>query len=194
MRRKQLLGYSLLGLLAVLVGQGVASAQAEGDAAPVEAPADPGLAKQVNLSPAEQLTQAEAHLSRMESIRNAVRRDLEEARQQRDVVKTLCLNDKLNQIDVALRSAGERKRSLELAAQRNDSDLSNHEFTILSVLYQRTQQLDAEAKQCIGKEVGFVGESSVTVEVDPNLPYEDPTAFPTPPIIAEPPNCASCYR
>jgi hypothetical protein len=195
MRRNQILGYSLVGLFAVLIGQGVATAQGAGDdpaAQPVEPPA--AVAKQVNLSMTEQLAQAESQLGRMESVRNNVRRDLEEARQQRDVVKTLCLNDKLNQIDVAVRSAGERKRSLELAVKRSDQDLSNHEFTILTVLYQRTQQLDAEAKQCIGKEVGFVGESSTTVEVNPDLPLEDPSEYPTPPIIAEPPNCASCMR
>jgi len=193
MRRKQLLGYSAVGLLvAVLVGQGVAAAQGEGEQP--AAPASPGLSKQVNLSMSDQLTQAGVFLNRMESIRNSVRRDLEDARQQRDVVKTLCLNDKLNQIDVALRSATERKRTLELAVKRGDQDLSNHEFTILSVLHQRAQQLDAEAKQCIGKEVGFVGESSVTMEVDPGLPEEDPTEYPAPEYIAEPPNCASCFR
>lgn len=191
MRRTQILGYSIVGLFAVLLGQGVAGAQDAGPAAPEPGPA---LSKQVDLSPADQLGQAQSFLNRMETIRNSVRRSLEEARQQRDVVKTLCLNDKLNQIDVALRSANERKRSLELAAKRSDQDLANHEFTILNVLYQRTQQLDAEAKQCIGKEIGFVGESSVTVEVDPNMPTEDPTEYPTPPVIAQPPNCASCYR
>jgi hypothetical protein len=193
MRRSQLLGYSLLGLLvAALVGQGVAAAQAEGSEP--AAPASPGLSKQVDLSPTEQLAQAKAYTNRMEAIRNGIRRDLEEARKQRDVVKTLCLNDKLNQVDVALRSATERTRSLELAVKRGDQDLANHEFTILSVLYQRAQQLDAEAKQCIGKEIGFTGESSVTMEVDPGLPFEDPTEYPPVEVIAEPPNCASCFR
>jgi len=110
------------------------------------------------------------------------------------VVKTLGLNDKLNQLDVALRSATERKRALDLAAGRGDKDLTNHEFTILSVLYQRAEQLDAEAKQCIGKEVGFVGESSTTMDVDPGMPDEDPTEYPVPPQIFEPPTCASCYQ
>jgi hypothetical protein len=193
MRRKQLLGYSLVGLfVAVLVGQGVAAAQ--GGAEQPAAPAVPGLSKQVDLSMAEQLAQSQSYVTRMEGMRNGIRRDLEEARQQRDVVKTLCLNDKLNQLDVALRSATERRRALELAAQRGDQDLANHEFTILSVLYQRGQQLDAEAKQCIGKEVGFVGESSVTMEIDPGMPLEDPAEYPTPENIAEPPSCASCFR
>ena len=192
MNRKHILGYSLLGLFAVLVGQGVASAQGTGQ--PTDAALPGTAAKQVTLSLPDQLAAAQTYSSQMETMRNSVRRELEDARQQRDVVKTLCLNDKLNQLDVAIRSAGERKRALELAAGRNDQELANHEFTILSVLYQRAQQLDAEAKQCIGKEFGFVGESSVTMETDPGMPMEDPTEYVDPTFIAEPPNCASCYK
>ena len=198
MRRTNILGYGFAALLAVGIGQSVASAQATdpplaGDPAG-EAGLDSPGAKQVTLSPQEQLGAANTYLANMESIRTSIRRDLEEAREQRDVVKTLCLNDKLNQIDVALRSAGERQRALELAAGRGDKDLSTHEFTILSVLHQRSQQLDAEAKQCIGKEVGFVGESSVTMDVDPTLPFDDPTDYPDTIQILEPPQCASCFR
>ena len=123
-----------------------------------------------------------------------IRRELSDARQQRDVVKTLCLNDKLNQVDVALRSATERKRALQLAANRGDADLSNHEFTILSVLDQRVKQLDAEAKQCVGKEIGIIGESSTTLDVEPGLPNEDPSEYPSIPTIVEPPMCSTCFR
>jgi len=48
MGRKQILGYSLVGLFAVLVWQGVAGAQAPGPEAPL--PATPGISKQVILS------------------------------------------------------------------------------------------------------------------------------------------------
>jgi hypothetical protein len=192
MRRNQVLGYSLAGLLAVvLVGQGVAIAQAPDDE---ETPPPPGAAKQVNLSVQEQVAQSDSYLQSMESMRQGVRRELEDARKQRDVVKTLCLNDKLNQLDVALRSAQERKHSLDLAAKRNDQDLSNHEFTILSVLYQRAQQLDAEARQCIGKELTFTDESSVQMTVDEELPFEDSSEYPDPQIFLQEPQCASCFR
>jgi hypothetical protein len=191
MRRNQILGYSLAGLLAVMVGHGVAIAQ-DPEAEPE--PPQPGAAKQVNLSTQEQVAAADSYMSRMESMRQSVRRELEEARNQRDVVKTLCLNDKLNQIDVAIRSASERKHSLDLAAKRGDQDLANHEFTILSVLYQRAQQLDAEARQCIGKEITFTDESSVSMTIDETLPFEDTTAYPDPAIFLIEPQCASCFR
>src|SRR5215470_19956505 len=87
-----------------------------------------GMQRQVNLTPQEQLAQADAFIARMGVTGSGVRRMLEQARAQRDVVKTLCLNDKLNQIDVAVRSAQDRRGALEQASLRKDSDLANHEF------------------------------------------------------------------
>src|SRR5689334_3665600 len=100
MLSRRLLGVVLVGGLSLLVGTGIAAAQAGGQ--PPDASA--GVARQVTLSPQEQVAQAEGFVSRMDAARNTVRRQLETARTQRDVVKVLCLNDKLNQIDVAIRS------------------------------------------------------------------------------------------
>jgi hypothetical protein len=200
MRRQNVLGFTAVTAFAFLIGHGIAAAQAQNG--PQQVPdATAGVTHQVNLSPAEQLAQTDGFLARMDGSRSVVRHQLETARAQRDVVKTLCLNDKLNQIDVAIRSARERRQSLEAAASRNDVDLSNHEFTILSVLRQRTDQLAAEANQCIGKEAGFVGESAVTSSIDPNLP-DDPSKYPgTQPgqypddnLFVDPPACASCFQ
>ena len=204
MRRQNVLGFTAVTGFALLVGHGIAAAQAQG-VAPQAPDATAGVTRQVNLSPAEELAQADAFLARMDTSRTAVRRQLETARAQRDVVKTLCLNDKLNQIDVAIRSARERRQALETAAARSDADLATHEFTILSVLRQRCDQLTAEANQCIGQEAGFVGESAVTSTIDPNLPKQDPSEYPdhkypvdnvpmSDLVVVDPPACSSCIR
>jgi hypothetical protein len=153
-----------------------------------------GMQRQANLSPKEQLAQADAGLARMSVTATNVRHLLEQARASRDVVKTLCLNDKLNQVDVAARSARDRRTSLEQAAQRNDLDLANHEFTILTVLRQRVEQLSAEANQCIGEEAVLFGETKIVTTIDPNLPHEDPSSYPDNPIVSIPPPCASCIK
>jgi hypothetical protein len=191
MRREQIIGFAAVALVSVVVGHGIAAAQAQTSPPP---DASAGLSRQVTLSPAEQLAQSSTYIARMDGARTSVRRQLETARSQRDVVKTLCLNDKLNQIDVAIRSARERRQGLELAVNRRDADLSNHEFTILTVLRQRTEQLTAEANQCIGQEAGFIGDSAVTATIDPNLPKDDPSEYPVSDIIIEPPACSSCFR
>src|SRR5262249_30903763 len=143
MRRQNVLSFAAVIAFAFLVGQGLAVAQVQ-PAAPQVADATAGMTRQVNLTPAEELAQTDSALSRMDGSRPVGPGQLETPRAQRDVVKTLCLNDKLNQIDVAIRSARERRQSLEAAVNRNDADLANHEFTILTVLRQRTDQLTAE--------------------------------------------------
>jgi len=93
-------------------------------------------------------------------------------------VRSLCLSDKLSQVDVAARSARDRQAALQAAVQRGDTELANHEFTILTVLRQRSEQLGAEANQCIGEEVAFVGQTQVVTVVDPNMPGDDTTQYP----------------
>src|SRR5262245_50751514 len=128
MRREQVQALCAVAMLALVAGHRFAAAQAAGTPPPPDASV--GLVRQVNLSPKEQLAESDSFLAKMENTRRTVRQMLAEARSQRDVVKTLCLNDKLNQIDVAMRSFRERRQSLELAVTRGDADLSNHEFTI----------------------------------------------------------------
>src|SRR5579859_5563936 len=145
----------------------------------------------------EELVQADVALTRMDQAAATVRRQLEQSRSARDVVKTLCLNDKLNQIDVATRSARDRQSSLQAAVARNDVELANHEFTILTVMRQRAEQLNAEANQCIGEESAFVGVTQVTLTIDENLPSGDTTAYPpsdTSLIPTAPPICVSCSQ
>ncbi len=187
-------------VLAVAAGPAGAQPQgggaaAGGGAAGPSADGQVGFSRRAQLSPQDEVVEGEQILARMEGASAGIRRQLETARSQRDVVKTLCLNDKLSQVDVAIRSATDRQGSLKAAASHNDVELSNHEFTILSVLRQRAEQLTAEANQCIGEEAGFTGETKITSSVDPTLPPDDtdnPTTDPT--VISEPPKCTSCSR
>jgi hypothetical protein len=172
---------------------GAADAQTTATPAPTSDTAV-GMQRQVTLTPKEQLAQADVFIARMNVTATNVRHLLEQARATRDVVKTLCLNDKLNQVDVAGRSAHDRRISLDQAVQRSDADLANHEFTILTVLRQRVEQLSAEANQCIGEEAVLYGETKIVTTVDPNLPHEDPSSYPDNPIISVPPPCASCTK
>jgi hypothetical protein len=182
----------------VLGGAGSAAAQSAGGAASAEgsagAPnANVGFERRPQLSPGDMLTQADVIVRRMDQSSSTVRRQLDSARTARDVVKSLCLSDKLSQVDVAKRSARDRQTALQAAVQRNDSELSNHEFVMITVLRQRAEQLAAEANQCIGEEVAFVGQTQVTTSIDPNLPVEDSTVYPPtePPVVYGPPQTTS---
>ena len=147
--------------------------------------------KDVNLTPAQMLQQARSFKPSMDNDAAAVQRQASDAKQKHDVVKSLCLSDKLSQIHVAVSTAAGRIDTLESAANHNDADAAKHEFTIIQVLKDRSAALVAEANQCIGEETGFIGESAVTVSIDPNIPNPDSTVFPNDPIIAEPPVTSS---
>jgi hypothetical protein len=182
----------------VLAASGSATAQqpASTSAAPPSPSPQLGFERRPQLSPQEEQAQADAILSRMTQAAATVRRQLDTARQARDVVKSLCLSDKLSQIDVAARSAKDRQAALQAAAQRNDVELSNHEFTMLTVLRQRTEQLTAEANQCIGEDLAFVGQTQVETEYPQGLPPDDVTQYPAtdPPLVYVPPISVSATR
>jgi hypothetical protein len=172
---------------------GVAAAQtAEG-----AAPQPEVVARQdVELTPEQMVAEAKKTQPQMDQEASSVRLQLEHARAARDVVKVLCLNDKLNQIDVAVRSAADHISSLELAAGRKDLDRSRHDYAVVQVLRDRVKGLVIEANQCIGEETGFVGESTVTVDIDRTIP-EDPSEYPDVPIetvIGIPPQVATGTR
>lgn len=185
-------GKRFLGGLAVSVGLvfaaiGVAGAQI--------APTIFGQAAQQSaLSGREQLAQADRYLVKMESTAANIRRELESARAARDVVKSLCLNDKLSQMDIAMRSARDRRAALEQAISRQDTELAGHEMTVLDVLNKRVEQLTREASQCIGVDAYYIGESRVTVTIDPSIPQQDSSMLPDNQLVSAPPVCASCVR
>ena len=154
-----------------------------------------GFQRRQQLSPQDELLEGDRTIARMEGAAALIRGQLGKARAERDVVKTLCLNDKLSQADVAVRSGRDRNSALKEAAGRNDSELTNHEFTILSVLGQRSQQLTAEANQCIGEDETVIGETKVTRDIDPTLPPADETDGPPyslVPVTGEVPSCTTC--
>lgn len=151
----------------------------------------------VNLSMEDQVKESDNVLGRIEMARGQIRRQLETARAQRDVVKTLCLNDKLNQMDVTRRTAKERAQALDSAAKRRDTDGSAHEFTIIKVLQQRSEQLTQEANSCVGENEAFLASTRVTQILDKNLPPSgNETDFPgkDPGLVTDVPKCTSCIR
>lgn len=85
---------------------------------------------------------------------------LRQARQARDVVRTLCLNDKATQVT-----------AVRKAFQQQASGISQ---AVATALLRRADQLSAEANQCVGEEAGFVGQQ-VTVDIQPRGNEERPT-------------------
>jgi hypothetical protein len=102
-----------------------------------------------------------------------VERSRDEASKSGDVVKKLCLADKLQQFDVLLPNIGARIEVLDRAIADKNVERRLHELTIMRVYGSRAEQLAAEAQQCIGQDVAPLGDSKTTVMIDPGLPPDD---------------------
>ena len=106
------------------------------------------------------------YISRVKQMSLSVDKMLRTARQERDVVKILCLNDKLTQIAVANNALSERQKSFETAVTHKDQESAEHQYRIIIVLYSRVQQVYAESRQCIGQEAAFIGNTQVTTSIE----------------------------
>lgn len=181
-----------VGGVLLLLGTGVAVAETEGlgttaDEADVPAAQRAG---QSPLAPEQMVAQAQETLERMGKGEDTIRLQLRSARESRDVVKALCLDDKLNQMDVARRSATDRVAGLEVAVQAADAERVRHEHAVILALRERADALMQEADQCIGEEIAAMGSTRLEVTVDPDIADADP-AIPTEPLLGVAPVFAS---
>ena len=147
-------------------------------------PATPGSAASgsAQLAPAEaaaaELRLLEAQLERMRGIANRIQGLLAQARRERDLIKVTCLNDKLTQINVSIRSFEERMTQHEEAARASNGERRDHHYRIMVILAQRARVLRSEAESCVGETDVVFGETEVTTEIDPSITPDDPTEWP----------------
>ena len=178
-------------LLAFLAVAGIAGAQSANNGVVGPPPVELGAGREVALSVEQMAANAKGFLPEMDRNAAVVRRLLADAREKRDVVRVLCLNDKLNQIDLASRTASDRVEALNAAAGQKDLDQTKHEYTVVQVLRDRVRTLVGEGSQCVGEETGFIGDSKLIVSVDPNIPDDDSSGYPDDPLVSTPPVLSS---
>lgn len=141
-----------------------------------------------NLTGSEQVREAGRIIESMSALRRRVSDMLDRARQERDIIKVNCLNDKLTQIDVTLRSAREHQDLLQTAVSINNEGQRNHEYALMTIFRQRAEGLEAEARQCVGEDASAFGEGTrITLQVNPSIPEQDTTVYPVDPTLPERP-------
>ena len=183
---------SVIACLVVATVGGVAVAQEAANAgAATPPPKELSGGQDVSLTPKQMLDSVRNMVPQMDLHRRTVTQQLVDARNKKDVVKALCLDDKVKQMKLATDTAKDRVLDLTAAAGQNDADRSRHEYTVIQVLRERVQTLVAEAQQCIGEETGFIGNQDITVDIDPAIPDTDPSDFPEDPLVSEPPVSSS---
>jgi hypothetical protein len=177
-------GIALLVGFALLVGVALAASGAAAQPAPVAPIAADFKAPDAGaLSPAELRSLTDSYVEGIKATRASLGTLHEKAKNQKDVVKTLCLDDKVGQVKTALDTATDRRGSLREALENGGTERAKHEFTLIAVLTERVGALTDEANQCIGEDATFSEdeESTLDLEVTSVLPSVDGDTVQVPP-------------
>lgn len=174
-------------LLAVVGTIALASVATPARAAQAKAPPS-------SLSDQQKLAQADDHLNRMKQVLKQVIGRLEEARNEKDIVRLNCVNEKLTQVKGLLKVSEQADIALQEAVARRD-EAADAEFQKIGIARAKVDQLRAEVEECIGQLAFAVDEkTTVEVEVPRDLPNQDVTnREPPPPVVSRPPP-ASRYQ
>lgn len=132
----------------------------------------------------EQLSEAQAIVTRGERLSAQVGAMKTQAEREKDIIRVNCLNTKLAEVNANLRNAKAR-----LDALRNEIDPQRRiqAVTVMIVLGQKFDVLDQEAGQCIGQNVFETGATKVDSSVDTTVvPNEQEAATATVPQVVPP--------
>lgn len=136
----------------------------------------------------------ESAVASINNVYNELEKDRREAREQRDMIRYVCVEDKQRAVAAALKQIEGRKQLISASLQTNDTEAAIHEAIIAEEIFKRVSGLADEAKLCAGSKISKSDDSeTVTVTVDDGITPVDATP-PTPALVVEPPACASCFR
>lgn len=181
--------FTIASLVATSAVEG-ASAQPTNDQAPARG--EVAVKTSPALTAEQQLAEADTISRRATQLGTRLTRMLDEARREKDILRANCVNRKLTEVNANSRSADQRRAALKDAATAGDEGRRSHEYTVLTVLAQKLDQLNQEATQCLGQSVYEPGASQVITTVPNNVivgvnPATVPTAPPPPPAVSVPP-------
>jgi len=158
-----------------------------------EAGVDLSVKQQPSLNPQDMQNQGREYFRSMNDTLKHIQTLQDTARRQKDIIKLNCVTDKLVQAKVNINISEQAMNSMQEDIARADEGGRTHEFTRLTIVNQKVTMLGAEAENCIGEDLSFVGATKVDVEIDPNIPQSDPTQVPIPTPGTDRPPPSSSY-
>jgi hypothetical protein len=166
-------------------------------ASPALAQNQGGPAKASGVPDAEKLQKSAESIDKMKSSLKSVLSRVEEARNEKDVVKLNCVNEKQAQIKGLLKVAEQAEVSLKDALASKDP-AANAEFSKIGIAKSKVDGLGNDATQCIGQ-LAYIVDEKTTVEViqPPGQPDRDTTGQvkqrppPAMPVVLRPPPASS---
>ena len=104
-------------------------------------------------------------IDKMRGSLSKVIKYLEEAREQRDVLKLNCVNEKLTAIKGLLRVSEQADVAMQEAIATGEATAAEHEYEKIMIASKKVQGLATESEVCIGELAVYSGQTSVSVEV-----------------------------
>ena len=151
--------------------------------------------KASKLSDSDKIDTASTYLGEMKDVLSAVLDLLKDAREEKDVIKLNCINEKLTSIKGLIRISEQADITLQEAVAKGERDTATHEFHKIAISHQKIKILKTEAEQCVGELAFAVGKTTVEVEVDKDVvPEQDPTKVELPETEITRPPAASPYQ
>jgi len=154
-------------------------------------PVDISVKQKPTLTPDEMVAKAKEYFRGMNDVLKRIHSLQDQAKHQKDIIRLNCVTDKLVQGKVNINIAEQSMSALQENIARADEGGRTHEFTRLTIVNQKVTVLGAEAENCIGEDLSFIGATRVDVDIDPNIPQTDPTQPPAPGTDIERPGEAS---
>ncbi len=148
------------------------------------------------VSDSERLKRAADAVHAMRASLGQVSSRVEDARNEKDVVKLNCVNEKLAQIKGLLKVAEQSETALKVAVANGDPS-GNTEFAKIGIARTKIDVLGNEAQQCIGQ-LAYIVDEKTTVEVQQPVGQPEPDTSgryrpappPAGPVVLRPPNAS----
>jgi len=125
----------------------------------------PAIEEIEKVSDEEKPEKSRRAIDKMRGVLSKVIKYLEEARDQRDVLKLNCVNEKLTAIKGLLRVSEQADVAMQEAIATGESTASEHEYEKIMIASKKVQSLGTESEVCIGELAVYSGQTSVSVEV-----------------------------
>lgn len=149
------------------------------------------MTKRADIPAAQMATNADGYLVKMRDVLKRIVQLQGIARKQKDVIKLNCVNDKLLQVKQLVNIGEANKTNLDEAIARSDDSGRYDFYSNITIANDQVQTIGAEAEQCIGQDLSFLGPTETTVEggdepddpttsSDPGFPTVEPVPVSSP--------------
>ncbi len=166
-------------LALVFTGGGLLWAQPGGtpataDDAAEEAPESTGSDDPAAMSPQDMTLGADRLIAGIDTARSGVLEVQAAAREEKDMVRLNCVDDKLAQVDKLREIATVARADLAAAVAAGDREGRLHQYNLVVISQERAGAVREESNACIGEEMSFDGDTDIDTN-DPGL--DDPTRY-----------------